>query len=188
MVVNKRKKKSRHRGSHTHSWGAMKKHRGAGHRGGRGRAGSGKRGDANKTSYWKDPYYFGKKGFIHHNVKNEISAVNLGYFEEKLNSLLEKNLIEQKGDLYVVDIQKLGFNKVLSSGIGKHKFKVIAQNFSAKVKEKLEKAGGELVEVKKEEKLVKKVDEKTVDNKVKDKAKEQPISGKPSNEQPKEEK
>ena len=50
---NKRSKNSRQRGSKTHGWGAMKKHRGAGHRGGRGAAGSGKRGDAKKPSIWR---------------------------------------------------------------------------------------------------------------------------------------
>ena len=57
MTVNKRKKNSRQRGSHTHGWGAMKKHRGAGNRGGRGAAGSGKRADSKKPSIWTGPYF-----------------------------------------------------------------------------------------------------------------------------------
>ena len=62
MTLNKRKKATRQRGSKTHGWGSMKKHRGAGNRGGRGRAGSGKRGDAKKPSYQKKAY-LGGHGF-----------------------------------------------------------------------------------------------------------------------------
>jgi len=40
MTVNKRKKMSRLRGSHTHGWGAKKKHRGKGNKGGAGMAGT----------------------------------------------------------------------------------------------------------------------------------------------------
>jgi len=59
----KRKKVTKQRGSKTHGWGAMKKHRGAGNRGGRGMAGTGKRGDAKKPSIQKNKKYFGKYGF-----------------------------------------------------------------------------------------------------------------------------
>ena len=55
MVTNKRSKDTRQRGSNTHGWGAMKKHRGAGHRGGRGNAGTGKRGDAKKQVSSESP-------------------------------------------------------------------------------------------------------------------------------------
>ncbi len=49
MAINKQKKNVRQRGTKTHGYGSMKKHRGAGHRGGRGNAGSGKRGDKKRT-------------------------------------------------------------------------------------------------------------------------------------------
>jgi len=66
MSINKRTKRSRQRGSHTHGWGAKKKHRGAGNRGGRGMAGTGKRADQKKPTIMNlyGNEYFGKRGFL----------------------------------------------------------------------------------------------------------------------------
>ena len=60
--MNKRRKVTRHRGSHSHQRGAKKKARGSGHRGGFGLAGTGKRGDQKKTLVLKKHgnSYFGK--------------------------------------------------------------------------------------------------------------------------------
>lgn len=145
MVVNKRKKFSRQRASHTHGWGSKKKHRGAGNRGGRGMAGSGKRGDAMKTLYWKDKKYFGKHGFKKKGVKKEINAINICDIEEKLDRFLKEG---------VVDLGKLGYNKLLGSGKVTKKLKIKVDSASAGVVEKVKKAGGEVIlgAVKKEQK------------------------------------
>ena len=152
MVVNKRKKNSRQRGSHTHGWGAMKKHRGAGSRGGRGMAGTGKKGDAKKPSIWKNKKYFGKYGFKKKGIIKKINAVNLNYFEEKADMLLANKLITKEGEVYVIDVSKLGFNKILGyAKLGK-KFKITADSFSKEAAEKIKAAGGEVIELKKPEK------------------------------------
>ena len=70
MPVHKRKKVTKQRGSKTHGWGSMKKHRGAGNRGGRGKAGTGKRADTKKPTIinlFGAKGYFGKKGFLQNN-------------------------------------------------------------------------------------------------------------------------
>jgi large subunit ribosomal protein L15 len=151
MVVRKRKKDSRQRGSKTHGWGSMKKHRGAGNRGGRGMAGSGKRGDAKKPSIWKNKRYFGKYGFHKHGVVKKIVPVNLSYFEEKAEKLLADKLITKEADRYIIDAAKLGFNKVLGCVKLTKKFKITSESFSKKAVEKIKAAGGEAVELKKEE-------------------------------------
>ncbi len=144
MVVNKRKKFSRQRASHTHGWGSKKKHRGAGNRGGRGMAGSGKRGDAMKTLYWKDKKYFGKYGFKMKGVKKEVKAINIGDIEENLDRFLE-------GD--IIDLGKLGYDKLLGKGKIINKFKIKAKSASGNSIERVKQAGGEVVlEIKKEEK------------------------------------
>ena len=148
MVTNKRKKDTRQRGSTTHGWGSMKKHRGAGHRGGRGMAGSGKRGDAKKPSIWKNKRYFGKYGFKKKNIIHKVRPVNLAYFEEKLAKLLVKKLVEQQNDVIVIDVQKLGFNKVLGYGKPTKKYKITSPSFSKQAIEKIKAAGGEAVELK----------------------------------------
>ena len=57
-----RKKNTRQRGSHTHGWGAKKKHRGAGNRGGRGNAGSGPRA-GHEFGETEDYYFFPDSSF-----------------------------------------------------------------------------------------------------------------------------
>ncbi|MBD3354644.1 50S ribosomal protein L15 [Candidatus Woesearchaeota archaeon] len=151
MVVNKRKRKSRRRGSTTHGCGSMKKRRGAGNRGGRGMAGTGKKGDAKKPSIWKNQKYFGKHGFKKKGVSKPTKAVNLNYFEEKLEKLLAKKLIKKEDGFYVIDIKDLGFNKVLGSGRLTKKYRITSPSFSKKAAEKIKAAGGEAIETEKSE-------------------------------------
>lgn len=146
MTATKRKKNSRQRGNHSHGWGAKKKHRGAGHRGGKGNAGTGKRGDAKKPRIWKDKKYFGKFGFKKLSPSLEIKPVNISYFEVKLQELLNNKLVQKQGDVIVIDVEKLGFNKVLGGGKLTQKYKISAPFISAKAAEKIKAAGGEVVE------------------------------------------
>jgi large subunit ribosomal protein L15 len=143
MVVNKRKKNARQRGSTTHGYGSMKKNRGAGNRGGRGNAGSGKRGDSTKPCFWKKRH-FGKFGFKSKGVKRRINAVSIRYLEENLDSLLNKKLIYREGGFYIVDMEKLGFNKLLSEGRVSSKFKINVPYASKKAVEKIKDSGGEV--------------------------------------------
>jgi large subunit ribosomal protein L15 len=148
MAINKRKKNSRQRGSKTHGWGSMKKHRGAGSRGGRGMAGTGKKGDVKKPSIWKNKKYFGKYGFSKKNTA-KINAINLNYFEKKADNLVENKLITKEGDIYVIDASKLGFNKILGYSKLTKKFKITANSFSKKAAEKIKAAGGEVIKLNK---------------------------------------
>jgi large subunit ribosomal protein L15 len=151
MTVNKRKKNTRQRGSKTHGCGSMKKRRGAGNRGGRGRAGSGKRADTIKPNFWKEKY-FGKFGFKHKGIKKKINSISIRDLEEKLDSFLNKKLISKEGDFYIVDMEKLGFNKLLSQGKVINKFKIKVDYASKKAAEKIKNSGGEinLLEIKEE--------------------------------------
>lgn len=144
MVVNKRKKKSRQRGSWTHGWGSKKKHRGAGNRGGRGMAGTGKRADTRKPSIWKEKY-FGKKGFVKKGVVKDIKPLNIVYIEKNLNILVTNNIISKEGSSYVIDISKLDCNKLLGSGKVTRKYKIKAEYASKGIIEKIKKAGGEVI-------------------------------------------
>jgi large subunit ribosomal protein L15 len=156
MVFRKIKKNVKQRGSKTHGWGAMKKHRGAGNRGGRGMAGTGKKGDAMKPSIWHNKRYFGKLGFIKHGVAEKIIPVNLSYLEVNIEMLVKKGLAEKKGDVFVVDIKKLGFNKVLGCGRLSKKFKINSPSFSKEAVEKIKAAGGEVTGLKKSEPVAEK--------------------------------
>ena len=147
MAFYKRRKNSRQRGSKTHGWGAMKKHRGSGNKGGAGNAGSGKRADSKKPSNWADPYYFGKHGFV---PKNSVTynAVNVSFIEEKLASLVSRGLARQESGSYAVNLGNLGYNKLLSSGTITKKFIVTTPYASQRAIEKVRQAGGDVLGLK----------------------------------------
>src|SRR3989344_4511390 len=134
MSINKRTKRSRQRGSHTHGWGAKKKHRGAGNRGGRGMAGTGKRADQKKHTILRlEETYFGKRGFVKKNKKYE-KAINVG--ELKSFQTNQINLIEK------------GYTKLLGKGEVKEKLSIIVEKVTKKAVEKIEKKGGQVKEQK----------------------------------------
>ena len=140
MVVNKRSKFSRMRGTRTHKWGAKKRHRKSGNRGGFGMAGTGKRAAHKKIKVIKEfgTEYFGKHGFYSIHQK-ELNAVNIGYLDENINKLATK-----EKDFFVVDACKLDYDKVLGGGKVNNKLRVICKNFSKKAEEKIKAAGGEV--------------------------------------------
>ena len=145
MVVNKRKKNTRQRGGTTHGYGSMKKHRGFGHKGGKGNAGSGKRADSKKPSNWKDSKYFGKHGFKNLGFKKQVKAINLLEIEQNLQNFISNKSVSKESDVYIVDLKKIGFNKLLGKGTPKNKYKITAEYASKKVIDKIKKSGGDVV-------------------------------------------
>ncbi|MBD3204615.1 50S ribosomal protein L15 [Candidatus Woesearchaeota archaeon] len=144
-MQHKRKKVSRKRGSETHGHGSSKKRRGAGHRGGKGKAGSGKRGDSKLmriTGGRKD--YLGKHGFTPVNRKI-VKTVNINHIQQKLDTLLSEEKIEKQKDSYVIDLDKLGYDKLLSKGEVTSKLKIKVKKASSSVIDKVKKAGGEVI-------------------------------------------
>ena len=154
-MFSKRKKLTRYRGSKTHGCGSMKKRRGAGHRGGRGMSGSGKRGDQKKPSTWNTKY-FGKYGFKSIR-KKEVRSINISFIEEKFNKLLANKMIIEENGVYVIDLAKLKFDKLLGTGKPTRKYKILAKYASNNAIEKIKKTGGDVVVLDKEleEKVVK---------------------------------
>ena len=145
MVVNKRKKVRKQRGSKTHGWGAMKKHRGAGNRGGRGLAGTGRKGDAKKPSIWKNKKYFGRGGFKKKNVKKVIKPVNIIFLEENLDKLLADKKVKEENGVYSINLDNIGFNKLLGKGKVTKKFRISCSYASKKAIEEIKNAGGEIL-------------------------------------------
>jgi large subunit ribosomal protein L15 len=144
MVVNKRKKNSRQRASTTHGYGSKKKHRGHGSRGGSGLGGTGKRADSKKPSFWNEPY-FGKYGFKRNVTVKPVNTLSILELESKLDSYLSDKLIAKEGDFYVVDLDKLGSQKILGNGKVTHKFRLTAKFASGIAIEKVKAAGGEVI-------------------------------------------
>ncbi|MCK5138975.1 MAG: uL15 family ribosomal protein [Nanoarchaeota archaeon] len=149
MTSIKRKKNSRQRGSCTHGWGAMKKHRGKGNKGGSGMAGTGKRGDAKKPVIWKSKY-FGKYNFKKKGIKKEVKPINLDELEKKLSKLLIEKKVNKEGDMFIINLPSIGYNKLLGKGRVSNKLKIIVDAASKKAIVKVQEKGGEII-TKKEE-------------------------------------
>ena len=152
MVVHKRKKLKKFRGSMTHGWGAKKKHRGSGNRGGFGMAGSGKRADQKKISIIKyyGHEYFGKKGFKRpQKMIRELKIINISELEQKIPSYLLNKKIKKEDGKYIINLQDLGYDKLLSSGIVKDKMEITTKKASKNAIEKIEKADGKVMLIQK---------------------------------------
>jgi len=137
MVVKKRSKRSRARGSWTHGGGSKKKRRGAGSRGGRGRGGFGKRGQQQMPTAQARKEKLGKSGFYRHGQKIKFNPLNL----DDLNRLIEQGKIKEGK----VDLKELGYNKLLGSGKISVKLQIKVNYFSKKAEEKIKAAGGEIL-------------------------------------------
>lgn len=142
MVAKRRRKFTRMRGTRSHGWGDKKRHRGSGNRAGCGNASTGKRADAKKPTVEKIPHYFGKYGFKKLSYVEEQFVINLRDIEEMAGSWVSKKLAEAKDGIISVDLGKLGYTKLLSSGIVTKKLKIRVSYASAKAVEKVSKAGG----------------------------------------------
>ncbi len=141
MVVHKRKKNRRFRGSRTCGWGLV--HRGSGTKGGVGMSGGGKKCHSKKDMY--GPGHLGKSGFKKKGTVNKYESISIKELEDRLETFLEKKLIEKKGDSYDVDLSKLGYGKLLSQGKVNKKLNIKANYFSEKAKLKIEEKGGKLI-------------------------------------------
>lgn len=130
--MNTRKKKGRKmRGQRTRGTGHSKKHRGAGHRGGHGNAGS-KKGKIMTTHKTRT---MGKRNFRAPNPQQP-TTINVGRLSE---------LVSESGMKNEIDLIALGYDKLLGSGKVTNALKVRVTSLSPKAKEKIEKAGGEVV-------------------------------------------
>ncbi|MBS3134372.1 uL15 family ribosomal protein [Candidatus Woesearchaeota archaeon] len=153
MVVHKRKKLKRYRGSMTHGWGAKKKHRGAGNRGGVGMAGSGKRADQKKISIIKyyGHEYFGKKGFRRpQKMLREIKSINIASLEQKIPLYLSKQKIKEENGKYIINLTELGYGKLLGSGKIKTRMEVTVHTASRNAVARIEEAKGKVISERKE--------------------------------------
>lgn len=146
MTARRQKKNKKMRGSKSHGWGSKKKHRGAGNRGGRGMAGAGKRAGQKKPGILKEfgREYFGRRGFTRPGRKED-KTINLDYIEKHIEQLTAKDLIIKENNCYIIDIKKLGYDKLLGKGRIANKYKVKGR-VSRKAAERIKEAGGEVEE------------------------------------------
>lgn len=124
----------------THGSGSRKNKRKSGHKGGVGMSGSGKRADHKKTLitklYGND--YFGKQGVTSRGTKRDTrKRINVGDIELHIEKYGKK-----EKDGYKVNLENY---KILGEGEVKNKLFVNCLEVSKSAKEKIEKAGGNVV-------------------------------------------
>ena len=142
-MQSKRTKRTRIRAAKpTAHYGHKKKNRGAGHRGGRGKAGTGKRGSSKLMMLTQGKKYLGKYGFK--SLKSSISSINLNELQLKLTPLLEKSLITKNKEVYEINLDKLGYQKLLSKGDVKYKLNLKVKAATQNAISRVEKAGGKV--------------------------------------------
>lgn len=138
MTARFRKKVRRQRGSHTHGWGAKKKHRGAGSRGGAGGGGMFFQKRSYVTTYERDR--FGRKGFTPQAAAERPNTINLRNVE----------VLAARNKLREIDVAQFGYGKVLGGGRLHQPLTVKAKVITERARAKIEKAGGKALPERKE--------------------------------------
>jgi len=140
MVVNRRKKVVKYRGHSNHGGGMRKKRRGAGSRGGRGNAGTGKRAGHKKAGM---PPQLGRYGFLPRRGFVKVKAVNVGWFtDSRVSQLLQSGKATKEGEAIIIDMDNLGYQKLLGSGNTSFKLKIRVECCTESAAEKIKAAGG----------------------------------------------
>jgi len=146
MVTRRRKKIRKLRGSRTVGYGITGQNRGKGLKGGYGRSGRHKHLWTLTLKYY--PNHFGKKGFkTPQSTRKRIKTINIGKIDQMIRDRSQEIELEKKGNKIIIDITKLGYNKVLGTGKITQPLVIKAPSFSKKAEEKIKKADGEAIKL-----------------------------------------
>jgi len=133
------RKSRRQRGSRYCGWGQVGQHRQSGGRGGIGGAGKHKH-------FWirtviEEPNHFGHDAFNSFNRNLVHKWINI----KDLDSVLAKRgKVDQEGKV-ILDLNSLGYNKLLGGGKVNSAFTVKVTRISDSAKKKIQEAGGEVL-------------------------------------------
>ena len=119
-----------------------KKGRGAGLRGGRGNAGCHK---TKRIMYERVGRVWGAHGFKRpQTVVMANNAINLNVIEENASEWVNQGNATKKGKTISIDLKKMGYDKLLGTGVPSQAYNITISAASAKAVEKVEAAGGEI--------------------------------------------
>jgi len=138
-MPHKLRKTRKKRGSRTQGWGRVGQHRRTGSKG--------RRNPGRHKALWSymikyEPEYYGKIGFTSpKSLKQEVNVINVGALE----AIAEKLHLEEGKDKSVIDLESLGYTKLLGAGKITKPLVVKAVSCSKIAEEKIKKAGGQLL-------------------------------------------
>jgi large subunit ribosomal protein L15 len=142
-LPHKLRKVRKKRGSRTHGYGQVGQHR----KGTKGKAVLHKHRWTYVTKY--EPDYFEKRGFTSQKaISRKTNVINVGELDELAHKLTAEKKLERKQKKIFLDLDKLGYGKLL--GMGKITkpllVKVVAHSEAAA--KKIEEAGGQILKEK----------------------------------------
>lgn len=132
------------RGYRTHGRG-MKAGRGGGMHGGRGNAGLHKHKYLYMVKY--DPDHFGRHGFKKRpqGASAPVVVINLADIERNLQQYIYSGKAKKEKETITLNLQEMGYGKLLGKGTITKPVKIIVQKASAKAMEKVKEAGGAVI-------------------------------------------
>ncbi len=141
-MPHKLRKSRKQRGSRYCGWGQVGQHRKGGMRGGKGKAGGRKHLWIQTVKYFPDRYR--KVGFKPPSSLVRTETLNVGELEDLALRVLGSEKIDS-GELEM-DLKSLGYDKLLGRGSVSMPLKLKVPEYTSRAQEKLEAAGGEIVE------------------------------------------
>ncbi|MGB9960515.1 MAG: uL15 family ribosomal protein [Candidatus Bathyarchaeales archaeon] len=138
-MPHKLRKIRKKRGSRTQGYGRVGQHRKSGSKGMR-KVGRHKHGWSYVIKY--EPEYFGKKGFTSpKSLRRQIKVINVGELDEMAEKLKET---EKEGKIFV-NLESLGYTKLLGTGKVTKPLVVKVPLCSKSAAEKIKEAGGQVL-------------------------------------------
>ncbi len=100
-----------------------------------------------------EPNYFGKKGFTSpKSLKGEINIINVGQLDELLDKLSIEKKLQKKGSKAFLDLEILGYHKLLGAGKINQPVTVKVPSSSESAARKVQEAGGQILQGQKQTK------------------------------------
>lgn len=137
-MPHKLRKTRKRRGSRTQGWGRVGQHRRTGSKG--------RRNPGRHKALWSyvvkyEPRYFGKHGFTSPRAgRLRTRVINVGMLDQ-----LASEFSVEKEEGTFIDLESLGYTKLLGSGVLKNRLSVKVASCSAIAAEKVKKAGGQVL-------------------------------------------
>lgn len=129
------------RGSRTHGYGQIGQHR----KGSKGRRKAGHHKNGWTYVIKHEPDYFEKKGFTSQkSLREKINVINVGELDELVDELAAEKKLERKGKKVFLDLEKLGYDKLLGMGKITKPLMVKVSSYSEVAAKKIEEAGGKI--------------------------------------------
>lgn len=142
-MPHKLRKTRKKRGSRTCGYGRVGQHRKTSSKGMR-KPGRHKHGWTYVIKY--EPNYFGKRGFTSpKSLRRRENVINVGELEEMAEKLASAGMLPEKDGKPFIDLEKLGYTKLLGEGEITKPLIVRISSYSKTANEKLQNIGGQIL-------------------------------------------